>query len=136
MKQSTMLVLSQSTMFVQTCRVLFNVRQSYICKGPPSCTTEKFNTAKILLGVDISVCGFLAPVQKAVSCSQCSLFLLQWGCYNRQYIQFRVSYNSFKVLQSPRYHLKLMIYDLSNMRVKIDRPLGFGNERCQRVCFV
>ena len=29
-----MLVLSRSTMFVQTCRVLFHVRQSYIWKGP------------------------------------------------------------------------------------------------------
>ena len=29
-----MLVLNQSTVFVQTCRVLFHVRQSYICKGP------------------------------------------------------------------------------------------------------
>ena len=32
--QSTMLVLSRSTMFVQAYRVLYQVWQSYICKGP------------------------------------------------------------------------------------------------------
>ena len=40
-KWSTMLVLSRSTMFVQTYRLLFHVRQSYIyiCKGPRVPTT-------------------------------------------------------------------------------------------------
>ena len=55
---STMLELSRSTMFVQTCRVLYHARQSFIWKGPrqvfwENATPEEVLEFKLLLNIGL-----------------------------------------------------------------------------------